>query len=51
MAKIKLSAKQRAVVETHKPIPTLKDVQKMLKRNPTFYRELELARKRVGLSQ
>ncbi|MCZ6626283.1 MAG: hypothetical protein O7B35_18940 [Deltaproteobacteria bacterium] len=49
MAKVKLSAKQRAVIETHKPIPTLKDVQKMLERNPTFYRELELARKRVGL--
>ncbi len=49
MAKAKLSAKQRAILETHKPIPTLKDVQKMLERNPTFYRELGLARKRVGL--
>jgi len=49
MAKVKLSAKNRAILETHKPIPTLKDVQKMFEKNPTFYRELELARKRVGL--
>ena len=49
MAKAKLSAKQRAVLEGHKPIPTPKEVQKMFRDTPTFHRELELARERVGL--
>jgi len=48
MGRTKLGAKQRTVLESHKPIPTPKEVQKMFRDTPTFPRELELARERVG---
>ncbi len=48
MAKAKLTAKKRAILFKHKPVPTPAEV-KAIKAEPSFQKELELARARVGL--